>query len=175
MDYNKDAFPSQGAQLGPLEEVQEVRPSRFASTVGQGPARARVRGRDARYQLASPSNSGWIPYSSICRGRSQQSVAGLPEIKERRHQLLFWVTAPALSCCRGRLIELELQGLTVTHAHNLALGNRSLDTIQPGNQKPSEDEHQSSRSLESLIGQYRYLNTGTSLDPRWYALLRKPS
>ena len=73
MDYNKDAFPSQGSQLGPLEEVQEIHTGKFGSTLGTGPARARVRGRDSRCVKAAPLLL--FPYS---RGREWLLYGHLP-------------------------------------------------------------------------------------------------
>lgn len=56
-------------------------------------------------------------------------------------------------------MELELQGLTVTHAHNLALGNRSLDSLKQLPEARHSEDH-ANRSLESMIGRYRFLPTG---------------
>ena len=62
---------------------------------------------------------------------------------------------------RGRAVELELEGLTVTHAHNLEVESRSLELQRPP-VRSSEDVGRNSRSLESMISRYRVLEPHTA-------------
>ena len=60
--------------------------------------------------------------------------------------------------CRGRTVEFEVEGLTVTHAQNL---QQAIKKLPPEKQGRHSEDSRKAGSLESLISRHRVVKPKT--------------